>query len=637
MFEFVRKHTRVMQVLLFLLIVPSFVLFGLEGYTRFREGGVGVAEVDGRKITQAEWDNAHRVEVERIRQQMPNIDAKLLDSPEAKYASLERLVRDRVVAAAAVKGHLSVTDQRLARELQRNEFLASLRTPDGRLDMQRYRQVLASQGMTPEMYEAQVRNDMTMRQVLAGVQASGMVLAAPAGVALDSFLQRREAQVLRFAPADYQARVKPTDAEVEAFYKANPQLFQAQEQAAIEYMVLDLDAAARTVTLNEQDLKAYFDQNVARLAGQEERRASHILVAVPKGASAEEKAKAKAKAEDLLAQARKKPDAFADLARKNSQDPGSAPQGGDLDFFARGAMTKPFEDAAFALKKGEISGLVETEFGFHIIRLTDLKVPKQRTFEEMRPQIEADLKKQQAQRKYAELAETFTNGVYEQSDSLKPMADKLKLEIRTATVTRQPAADAKGPLANPKFLGALFSPDALERKRNTEAMEVGPSQLVSGRVVQYSPARTRPFDDIKPYVRERLVADRAAELARKEGQEKMAALKAAPAAAPLPAAVVVSRLDAAKQPRQVVDAVLRADPKAFPAVVGVDLGAEGYAIAKVNRIVPRDTQPGPMAEQERQQYAQAWSAAETIAYYNALKERYNVKIEVAKPKGLLGE
>jgi len=639
MFEFVRKHNKIMQWVLFLLIFPSFVLFGLEGYNRYKEKGETVAKVDGREITQQDWDNVHKQEVDRMRQQMPTLDAKLLDSPEAKYGTLERMVRERVLQAAVEHGHMTVSDQRLARELQRNELVTMLRKPDGTLDIERYTQLLAAQGMTPQMYENSVRGEVATRQVLGGINDTGTPVPAAAGVALNSFFEKREAQIARFATADFQAKVEPTDAELEAFYKANGKLFQAPEQANVEWVMLDLAAVSKGITVNEADLKTYYEQNALRLGGQEERRASHILIAVPKGAPQADKDKAKAKAEELLAQVKKNPDSFAEVAKKNSQDPGSAAQGGDLDFFARGAMTKPFEDAAFALKdKGEISGVVESDFGYHIIKLTDMKGGKPKPFEELRPQIEAELKKMQAQKKYAESAEAFSNGVYEQSDSLKPVADKLKLEIHPqAGVTRTPAPGATGPLANPKFLAALFAPEAVERKRNTEALEIGPNQMVSGRITQYTPATTKPFADVKAQVREQVVAQRAAELARKEGQAKLEAWKKAPDSATLPPAVAITRQDVGKQPRAVIEAALRADPTALPAWVGVDLGNEGYAVLKVNKVLPRDAAPAEQSKQEQAQYLRAWTNAETLAYYESLKARYKTHINVPKPKAALAE
>ncbi|MEJ8835937.1 SurA N-terminal domain-containing protein [Ramlibacter sp. AN1133] len=637
MFEFVRKHTKWMQLVLFLLIVPSFVLFGLQGYNRMRERGETVAKVDGHEITQQDWDEAHKRQVDRLREQMPTIDTKLLDSAAAKYGTLEQLVRDRVLAAAVEHQHLLVGDQRLARELQSNEVMGALRGADGKIDLKRYEQLLAARGMSPQMFENQVRNDIALRQVLGGVGQSAFTPPTQAAVALGSYFERREAQVARFNAADFKAKVEPTEGELQAFYKENPQLFQSPEQANVEYVVLDLASVQKGITLNEADLKSYYEQNQGRVGGgAEERRASHILVTVPKGAPQAEKDKAKAKAEELLAQVKKNPDSFAEVAKKNSQDPGSAANGGDLDFFTRGAMTKPFEDAVFALKaKGEIAGPVETEFGYHIVKLTDIKVPKQRTFEEVRPELEAELRKQQAQKKYAEAAETFSNTVYEQSDSLKPVADKLKLEVRSVQgLTRTPQPGATGPLANPKFLQSLFSPDATERKRNTEAVEFGPSQLVAGRVTQYSPARTRPFEEVKASVRDSVVAKKAAELARKEGEAKLAAWKADPAAAQVGETVTLSRVDA-KQPPKLVEAALRADAAKLPALVGVDLGAEGYAIVKVNKVLPREAPPPQQAAQELQQYTQAWTRDEALAYYNVLKDRYKAEILVPRPKDTL--
>jgi len=264
--------------------------------------------------------------------------------------------------------------------------------------------------------------------------------------------------------------------------------------------------------------------------------------------------------------------------------------------------------------------------------VTDVKVPKQRNFEQMKPELEAQVAKQLAQRKYAETADTFTNTVYEQSDSLKPVADKLKLQVRTAAnVARQPAPGAAGPLANPKFLAALFAADSIEKKRNTEAVEVAPSTLVSGRIVQHTPARTLPLAEVRDRVRERLVAARSAELARKDGMAKLAAWKAAPASASLPPAVVLSRLETRNQPMPVIEAALRVDPAALPGWTGVDLGDQGYAVVKVNKVIQRPAPEPQMAQQERQQYAQAWATAENLAYYNLLKDRFKAQILAPKP------
>lgn len=633
MFDFIRKHTKWTMGLLFLLIVPSFVLVGMNSSNHSGDKASVVARVDGVDITQPEWDRAHRNEVDRLRASQPALDAKLLDSPEVRYSTLERLVHDRVVAVAAAKFKLSTSDQRLARELQDSPEIAALRRPDGSLDMERYRQVLSSQGLSPEMFEANVRADLSTRQVLAGINNSGLGSNASADLALNAYFEKREIQLARFNVADFAAKLNPIQADLEQFYKANEKLFQAPEQASIEYVLLDLDTVKKAITVNEADLKTYYDQNAQRLSGAEERRASHILVASPATAPAAEREKAKAKAQELLAIVKKSPDTFADVARKNSQDTASATNGGDLDFFAHGAMVKPFDEAAFAMKKGDISDVVTSDYGFHIIKLTDIKLPKQRSFEEMRAELEADLKKQQAQQKFSEAAEAFSTSVYEQSDSLKPVAGQLKLDIKTASqVTRQPAVGLTGMLANAKFLNELFSSDVIEKKHNTKAIEVGPNQLISARMTQYTAAHTLPLAEVKEVVRQRWLAQRGAQEASKEGAAKLAAWKAAPATAELSAPVLVSREKTQQLPIPVIDAALRADPGALPAFTGVDLGAQGYAIVKVGKVVPRDAPSEAAVKHEHNQYAQGWATAETLAYYSSLKARFKAEILVHRPE-----
>ena len=620
------------MILLFLLIIPSFVLVGIDS-NYFSEKSPVVARVDGNNINQTDWDNAHRMETDRIRAQSPTVDSKLLDSPQARYATLERMVRERVLATAAQKMHLVASDARLARSLQEIPAIASLKRADGSLDTEAYRALVGSQGLTPEGFEANVRRDLSVNQVMGAVMGSAFGTPAQVKLALDALYERREIQVAQFNPASFSAQVVPAEADLEAYHKAHPAQFQQTEQASVEYVVLDLDSVRAGITLNEDDLRTYYKENVARLAGQEERRASHILINAPKEAPAADREKAKAKAAQLLAQVRNAPASFAEIAKKSSDDKGSAIAGGDLDFFGRGAMVKPFEDAAFSMKKGDISDLVESDFGYHIIQLTDIKTPRQPTFEELRPSMEVELRQQQAQRKFAEVAESFANSVYEQADSLQPVAEKLKLKVQTAVgVTRTPAPGASGALANGKFLEALFAADSLENKRNTEAVEMGPNQMVAGRVTGYTPARTLPLQEVHARVRSLYVAEKSAELARKEGESKLAAWKAASSAATgLSAMMEISREQPRNLPRPVIDAALTAPAGALPSWAGVDLGAGGYAIVKVSRVVPRQVPDAQRAQQERQQYVQWLATAEGLAYYELLKQRFKAEIKAPRP------
>jgi peptidyl-prolyl cis-trans isomerase D len=633
MFDFVRKHTKILMFLMFLLIIPAFVLVGVDGYKSFTGGGAAVAHVAGQKITQGEWDAAHKVEAERLRSSMPNLDPKLLDSPEARYATLEKLIREKVLAFAVEKSHFSTTDGRLAAELQSNPSIASLRQADGKLDMDRYRQLAATQGLTPEGFEARVRNDLSVRQVEAGVAGTGFAAQSIANVALNAFFEKREVQIANFLTADYLIKVAPVDADLIAYYEKNKTQFQAPEQATIEYVVLDIASVKKGLVISDAELRSYYEQNVLKLSGTEERRASHILINASKDSSSTDRQKAKSQAEALLTSLRKSPDSFAELAKKNSQDSSSAVKGGDLDYFPRGAMVKPVEDAVFSMNKGEISAVVESEFGFHIIKLTDVKKPAQRSFEELRAGLEADLKTQQSQKKYAEVAEAFTNGVYEQSDTLKPIAEKLKLEIKTANgLKRTGDASAGGMLANPKFLAAVFSPDSVEKKRNTEAVEVAPNQLVAARIVQYTPSRTIPFADVTNEVRVQVKALQAAELAKKEGAQKLTLWKSSPVSAVMPAAIVLSRDRAQNTPVQLLNAALHADASSVPVLVGVDMGSKGYAVVKVNKVLARTQAPATERFQQIAQYSQMWTSAENEAYYKLLKVRAKAEILVPAPQ-----
>ena len=621
MFEFVRTHTKLLQFVLVLLIFPSFVFFGIQGYSGFGDAGnATVAKVDGKAITKAEWDQAHQRQVERLRRQLPNIDVKLFDNPATRRETLDNLINERLLLAASHKQNLTVGDERLRRMFQEDPQFAGLRNPDGTLNQA----IVQAQGMSSEMFVAQLRQEIGMQQVLRGVSQSGMAPATVASSALDALFQRRSIAMQRFEAKNYAAKVSPTDAELEAYHKAHESEFSAPEQATIEYVVLDLEALKKGITLGDKDLRDYYEQNKARYTTAEERRARHILIAADNDAKDDAKKKAKARAEALLAEARKAPASFAELAKKNSEDTGSAPQGGDLDWSARGGMAaKALEDAVFALKPGEIGPVVETEFGYHVVKLEGTRGGQTKPFDAMKAEITDEVSKQQASKKWAEAAEQFTNTVYEQPDSLQPVIDKLKVEKRSTTVLRRPAPGVTGALGSAKLLDAIFDNDNVRSgKNNTDAVEVGPNQLAAAHVTKYQAARTLPLAEVRDRVRERVIATRAAELARKEGEARLAQLKATPSGE-LPEKATVSRQERSSVPPQLIDAVLRADAEKLPVVLGVELGDLGYVVARVDAVLPREAgDDAPV----RQQYGQAWAAAETRAYLDALKARYKADI-----------
>jgi peptidyl-prolyl cis-trans isomerase D len=626
MFEFIRTHQRLMQIFLMLLIVPSFALVGISGYKSFGDDANTIAKVGEQSITQQQWEGAQRQQMESFRQRLgAKFDQQMFDTPEAKQAILDNLIAERAVHAEVMHNRLSVSDAALQKELTQ---IPGVIKADGTFDFEHYKDLLRAQGMTPEMYEASLRVQMATQQLAGAIENTAFAPRSVAARLSDINDQEREVQELVLPVSQFLPQVKVTDEMVKAFYDKNSKLFEVPEQVKIEYVVFDNAVVADQVAVTDAEVSAYYNDNQKRFASTESRRLSHILIAVKKDASAAEKAAAKAKAEAVLTQVRKAPGEFAKIAKAQSQDPASAELGGDLDVIEKGALPAPVEAAAYRLKQGEISDLVSSEFGFHILTVTALKPPAIKPLEQVKGEIAADLKKQKMSKKYAELVEAFSNTVYEQADSLKPVADKLKLKIETvANLSRNPSpALGAAPFNNPKFLKAIFSEEALKNKRNTEAVEVAPNTLIAGRVVEYKPASKRPLAEVEAPIRQRVAQEEALKLAKKAGEAKLAALKAADDVSGFGAAKVVSRSKDDGINRLAMGEVLKADTSKLPAYVGVDVPGLGYAVYRIGK-VHQPAQPDVARRQaEKEKIDSIIAQQEMFDYVEALKQKAKVKI-----------
>lgn len=623
MFDFVRKHNRLFQFLLVLLVLPSFVMFGVQSASKYGSDEGVVAKVGGGKITQTEWEHAQRQLAERVRSQRPETDAREFDKPEVKKHSLDQLVREYVLSAAAKDQRLTPTMARVQRIFLTDPQYSYLRNADGSLN----KQLLQARGMSPAQFESLLRQELTVNQVLSAVSGTGQTSTLASHQAYNALFQVREVQWQKLDAKQYASQLSPTQAQLQAFYKdpTNDAWLTSPEKADVQYAVLDLDTLKQRVSISEDDLRASYKENINRYTEPEERRASHILIKAEPSASPEQKKAARAKAEQLLAQVQKNPAAFAEIAKKNSDDPGSAANGGDLDFAVRGPANKAFDDAVFSMQPGQISGLVESDYGFHIIRLTAIRGGKVQPFESVRAQIEDDARKQAALRQYAEVAEQFTNKVYEVSDSLKPVADELKLPLQTANgILHNPSGKDQGVLTNQRLLDALFDATNRGKGRNTEAVEVGPNKLVSARIVKYYPAAKRPLDQVLDQVRERWIAAESLKAAHQDAEQKLALWKKSPDKATLPEPVQMSRSNMYGQPVPVLEAAMRLSTDTLPAWTVVDLGAEGSAIVKVNKVLPPNLAPAELRETETQ-FGPIWGRAEADAYYRALQREYKVQ------------
>jgi peptidyl-prolyl cis-trans isomerase D len=332
---------------------------------------------------------------------------------------------------------------------------------------------------------------------------------------------------------------------------------------------------------------------------------------------------ARKKAEQLLAQVRAKPGDFEKLARENSKDPGSAAQGGDLGFFGKGMMVKPFEEAVFKLKPGEVSDVVESDFGFHVIKLTEVKPAEIKPLEQVRADIERDLKTQQAQKEFAKAADQFTNLVYEQADSLQPAADALKLKVQKVdALTRRGLA----PYINSRVVDALFSDESLKSRKNTQAIEIGTNTMVSARIVDYKPAAVKPLDEVKGQVRQLVERGEAVRLAKEAGEAKLAELRKQPSDAGMSAPRTISRSKPEDLPPSAVNAIMRAPADKLPAYVGTEIENTGYLVAQIVSSKVGDAGSPEQRNAQDRVLAQQAAAADEIAYAEGLKARHNVKI-----------
>lgn len=616
MFDFVRSHNRVLQIALGVLIIPTFGFFGITSYLQSNEGSASVASVDGRDISRADWDFQHRKDVDQIRRRAPNVDLKLLDSPEAQRRSLDTIVRERVLAAAVSNERLGVSEDRALQFYRTNEQFAQQRA----MTKPERDAWLAANGLTSGSLLATISQNLSRNAPQQGVADSGFIPASSLKSATDAWFDQRDIQWQRFDNKDYAAKIQPTDAQVDAYYKAHSADFFAPEQAKIEYLVLDAPALVGQVKADPTLVQEYYRNNAARYTTPEERSASYILSKVAPNASAADVAKAKALAETELAEVRKNPAAFSDIAKKIPQDGGPL-EGGDLDFMRKGALGIPaLDDALFKMKQGDISDIIRIDSGFQVVKVTGVRGGSVKPFDEVKGQIEDLLKQQESQKLFTNDAEKFTNTVYEQPDSLDPAAKAFQLTKQTATVTRTAPVGAQGPLASPKLLTAIFASDSIKSKHNTEAIESGPGQLVSAHVVEYSPQRTRPLAEVRDQVVDAVRKAEAVAAAKKDGEARVAEARK-DAALVLGTPATVGRSDrSGAVPQEVMQAALKVDLSKGPSVVGVSLPDGSYAAVRVLKSSTHAPDP-----QWKDAATYAYEDAEAQAVYDSLKARYKVK------------
>ncbi|CAN0621586.1 peptidyl-prolyl cis-trans isomerase D [Burkholderia multivorans] len=631
MLDFFRNHQRLMMALLILIVLPGLGIVGIQGFRGFFDESANVAAINGHKITRVEFDGAFREQIDRARQMLgAQFDMKAFDTPQHRKEVLDGLIQQRVLADETQRLHLTASDNAVRDALLSDPVIGSLKKPDGSIDVERYSQLLAMQGMTPEQYQERVRYSLALQQIPSSIVSSAFTPKSLAQHLSELAAQQREVQELVLKTGDYASKVQPTDAQLAAYYDAHKQSFATPETATIQYLVYSPAAAAASAQPTDADIRKYYDDNPTHYRTDAQVRVSHIFIAAASDASAADKAAAKAKAEQLLADVNAHPDQFAKIAEKSSQDAPSAAKGGDLGFITRGSTAggQAFDDAAFALKQGAVSGVVQSDLGFHILKATEVKPAAVKPFAEVKDTIAADLKQQYAAKAFSDNSEGFSSIVYEKAKSLQPAADKYKLTIQTATVT--PAANhalpPDSPLNNAKFLAAVFASDSAKNRNNTQAIDVGNNTLIAARVTDYKPAAVPALDAVKDAVRQQVIAGQAADLAKKDGAAKLAELQKSKSTVGFGPAGTISRAQSHGVPPVAMSAIYKVDAKTLPAYVGVDLGAGGYAIYRVNAVIPGSAVDPQQLAAAQQQMAQVDAQSEGEAYLAALRARSKVKL-----------
>jgi peptidyl-prolyl cis-trans isomerase D len=629
MFEWVDKHKRWIQVVLLLLIVPSFAFLGINYYFQEYGGGDAVAEVAGTRISPQEFEQALRERQEQLKQAMQGkVDQAMLDSNEVRNAVINGLVEKRALLAYALHAGMTVSDEELTRVIREIPVFTDEAT--GKFSAERYKLLLQGQGMSPAMFEERVRQDLRIAQVRDSVVESTVLPRAVAERLGRIRGEQREVAQWVLTPEQVRGQVKVGAEDVKRYYDEHQAEFTIPDRVRVEYVLLTQEAVSGRVEVTPQEVAAYYQDHLSQYRKPEERKASHILIGVPKEATAEAKAQARKKAEDILAELRASPKAFADLARKHSEDPGSAQAGGDLGFFARGAMVKQFDDAVFGMQAGDIAGPVETEYGFHLIRLDAIKQGEATPLDKVRAEIEEELKKQKAGKLFAEAADTLQNVTYEQSESLKPAADALGLPVQTSDwITRSGAGMPL--LTKPELLGKIFSEESIKGRRNIDPVEVSSNTLVAARVIDYQPASAIPFEEVRRDVEQQLTLERAVKVVEEQGLATLERVRKGDVKDVRwsPANLVSLQQPGGLHP-EAARAVFGADTSTLPQYVGMAVSGGRYVIYRISRVIEAPALDERERKELSRQLAQLAAQEQLDAYAKAVKAAAGVQINTSR-------
>lgn len=615
------------------IIIILFALWGVDSYLK-SEAKVYAAKVNDVEISVSAYRSAAQQQVMRMREMLGNqYDGAVVNTPEFKNAVLNRLIEEELLVQAATDAGLSVSNAYLAARIQ---SIQDFHGDDGKFSQERYQRLLSQQGMSTAQFENQVRRSLLIGQFIGSISETSIVLPQELEQGLRLQGQERKVKYLQIPIARYldKAEIKPE--QVSAFYESNKARFVEPEQFRLQYVELSLDDIAADMKVSDADIAALYASEKSKLAQEEERRARHILIKVDEHADAAAVAAAKKKAEDLVKRLRAGED-FAKLAKQYSADTGSAAKGGDLGLFGKGMMVPEFETAAFALKKDEISDPVRSQFGFHIIQVTEIQAAKTPKLADVRNQLAEEAKRKQAEKVFAERSESLSSATFEHPDTLSVAAEQLGLKVQETSWV--PATGGEGIAGNPKVMEAAMSDDVLNGGNNSQPVELDPDHVVVVRVLEHKPAKQQDLDKVRNAIVNILRQETANKMAREQGDaliarlEKGATLEAVAEELKLKVqdAGFINRSDT-KQNHEIVAAAFRV-PRAEAGKVatsGASLMNGDYVLLQIDAV--RDGNLSNIGKAERSQFEnslnQLYGALESSAFLEQLKAKADIKREL---------
>ncbi|MCX4188557.1 SurA N-terminal domain-containing protein [Methylophaga sp. OBS4] len=602
------------------LISIPFALWGVNSYLT-GPSDVVVAEVNGAPIKQAELQQS----LQQYRNQMRNMLGEQFDPDMFEGPMVRRNVLDGLIEQKLIQD----VNKALGQQISDAEVSQVIRTTpafqrDGQFDPEYYAMVLARAGYNPASYEAQLRTDLLAQQLMQNIQTTAIATEQEVDTLLRLEKQKRKIAYGVVPVQDYLEQVTVSDDEVKQFFDNNQANYTAPEQIKLNYIQLSVDEIAQSLDVDDTELKQFYADNKDKFVGPEQRRASHILI---EGNDAD----ALASIESIRQRLQQGED-FAALAKESSQDPGSAAQGGDLGFFQRDVMEPAFEEAVFALEQvGEISEPVKTEFGYHLIKLTGIQHAEGKSFAEARDEVEALYRRQQAETVFYDKAEELANLSYENPDNLDVAAEALELDVKTTDSFTRSGTES-GIASEQKVINAAFSEDVLQNNLNSAVIELSDTNLVVVHKNQHIPSTVLPFESVAPAIREQLKFEKASDLAREQGESILAELKSGATAETL-----LSNWQApafyARNSKEISTQILQhafsmPKPGAEPQFQGFTANNGNYVLVKLTGVENGD--PADVAQQEQQalkaQLARIQANAELQAFIDSLRAEANIKI-----------